>query len=87
MARPLTKAYNGLTGADAASIPLPGVFLAPIRRDIVHFVHLNMAKNKCVLRSKGVGWGWGGFFCWLCCVCVLARTLCHVPPFPLASRV
>jgi len=27
-------------------VPLPTVFLAPIRNDIVHFVHTNMAKNR-----------------------------------------
>ena len=27
-------------------IPLPAVFSAPIRPDIVHFVHSNIAKNR-----------------------------------------
>ena len=27
-------------------VTLPGVFLAPIRNDIVSFVHTNMRKNK-----------------------------------------
>ncbi len=39
-ARPL------VTLADAdESVPLPAVFTAPIRPDIVHITHLNMAKN------------------------------------------
>jgi large subunit ribosomal protein L4e len=29
-----------------AEIPLPGVFSAPIRSDIVHFVHYNLNKNR-----------------------------------------
>jgi len=45
-ARPLVKVYDGASGAESASVPLPGVFTAPIRRDIVHFVHSNIAKNK-----------------------------------------
>ena len=47
-ARPLVKVYDGATGAESGSVPLPSVFTAPIRRDLVHFVHTNMAKNKSV---------------------------------------
>jgi hypothetical protein len=50
-ARPLVKVYDGASGATTASVPLPAVFTAPIRRDIVQFVHTNMAKNKCVLAA------------------------------------
>ena len=28
------------------TVPLPAVFKAPIRPDVVNFVHTNMAKNK-----------------------------------------
>jgi large subunit ribosomal protein L4e len=44
-ARPLVKVYDGKTGEESGSVPLPAVFTAPIRRDIVHFVHTNLAKN------------------------------------------
>ena len=54
-ANPLVKIYDGQTAAEAGSTTLPAVFTAPIRRDIVHFVHLNMAKNKYVV---GRGWPW-----------------------------
>jgi len=30
----------------AKTLPLPGVFSAPIRVDVVNFVHTQMAKNK-----------------------------------------
>lgn len=47
-ARPLVKVFDGASGAEAATLPLPSVFTAPIRRDVVQFVHTNMAKNQCV---------------------------------------
>ena len=44
-ARPLVSVYkNG--EPSGAQIRLPSVFLSPIRTDIVHFVHTNMAKNR-----------------------------------------
>eukprot|EP00245_Coleochaete_scutata_P015385 TRINITY_DN6833_c0_g1_i1.p1 TRINITY_DN6833_c0_g1~~TRINITY_DN6833_c0_g1_i1.p1 ORF type:complete len:405 (+),score=101.36 TRINITY_DN6833_c0_g1_i1:99-1313(+) len=43
-ARPLVTVQS--TEGDAVSIPLPDVLLAPIRPDIVEFVHANLAKNK-----------------------------------------
>ncbi|KAG6545352.1 hypothetical protein Mapa_013201 [Marchantia paleacea] len=45
-ARPLVsiQALDGETGG--ASTTLPSVLLAPIRKDIVEFVHANIAKNK-----------------------------------------
>ena len=70
-ARPLVKVYNGQTAAESGSVALPAVFTAPIRRDIVHFVHLNMAKNKCVVKPAM------SFFC-------VTRTL---PLFCCLSRV
>lgn len=46
--RPLVNVYNA--GSDetevVSSVALPGVYSAPIRRDLVHFVHKNMAKNS-----------------------------------------
>jgi large subunit ribosomal protein L4e len=45
-ARPLVSELNKDTGAVATQFALPKVFLAPIRQDIVHFVHSNMAKNS-----------------------------------------
>ncbi|KAI7864117.1 ribosomal protein L4 domain-containing protein [Spinellus fusiger] len=45
-ARPVINVYTS-TGKDAsATVPLPAVLTAPIRPDIVNFVHTNMAKNK-----------------------------------------
>lgn len=37
---------NVLVASSDSSSELPAVFKAPIRSDIVHFVHTNMAKNK-----------------------------------------
>ena len=42
--RPTVTVYN-VSGAPSGSVPLPAVFGAPIRRDVVHFVHTNIAKN------------------------------------------
>ncbi|KAJ2583542.1 60S ribosomal protein L4B [Coemansia sp. RSA 1836] len=45
-ARPVVSVF-GLDGAKLdATVPLPAVFTAPIRPDVVQFVHKNMAKNK-----------------------------------------
>lgn len=43
-ARPTVTVYSA-AGAPKGSAPLPAVFTAPIRRDVVHFVHTNLAKN------------------------------------------
>jgi len=43
-ARPLVSVYN-LEGAASEQVPLPAVFTAPIRPDIVRFVHTSIAKN------------------------------------------
>jgi len=43
-ARPLVSVYT-LEGKVSEQVPLPAVFTAPIRPDIVNFVHTNMAKN------------------------------------------
>eukprot|EP01138_Halocafeteria_seosinensis_P007891 gb/GECG01008062.1/.p1 GENE.gb/GECG01008062.1/~~gb/GECG01008062.1/.p1 ORF type:complete len:429 (+),score=66.39 gb/GECG01008062.1/:1-1287(+) len=45
-ARPLVNVYDGTTGKKSHTLPLPSVLTAPIRRDVVHFVHSNMAKNS-----------------------------------------
>merc|ERR1711935_229601 len=46
--RPVVSVYN--TGAAdiqvGKGIPMPGVFSVPIRNDLVHFVHSNLAKNR-----------------------------------------
>lgn len=44
-ARPLVT-VQGLEGEAGEQVALPAVFLAPIRPDIVNFVHTNLAKNK-----------------------------------------
>jgi len=44
-ARPLVSVYNG-DGEVAGNVTMPKVFLAPIRQDVVHFVHSEMSKNK-----------------------------------------
>ena len=48
MSRPTCTVFgvDGDTASPASSAPLPGVFLAPIRPDVVHFVHSRMAMNK-----------------------------------------
>jgi large subunit ribosomal protein L4e len=45
-ARPLITVYNEQGEATGNTVPLPAVFKAPIRPDVVNFVHTNMAKNK-----------------------------------------
>jgi large subunit ribosomal protein L4e len=45
--RPLVSVYNPDNGnLSEAKVALPGVFAAPIRLDIVQFVHSNLAKNR-----------------------------------------
>lgn len=45
--RPVVSVYSRETGSEIVdSVPMPSVFTAPIRDDIVHFVHTNMAKNR-----------------------------------------
>ncbi|ORE17091.1 hypothetical protein BCV71DRAFT_182137, partial [Rhizopus microsporus] len=45
-ARPVINVYADSGKSTTTTIPLPAVFKAPIRPDIVNFVHTNMAKNK-----------------------------------------
>merc|ERR1712142_593521 len=44
-ARPQVSVYND-QGESSGQVTLPAVFKAPIRPDVVHFVHSNMAKNS-----------------------------------------
>lgn len=45
LARPLISVHDEKNGPTGTSVPLPAVFKAPIRPDIVNFVHVNMSKN------------------------------------------
>jgi hypothetical protein len=47
MSRPVVSVFN-INQADSVSgtVTLPAVFTAPIRSDVVHYVHTLMAKNK-----------------------------------------
>lgn len=44
-ARPVLSVFS-LSGEKTTTTPLPAVFTAPIRSDVVQFVHSNMNKNK-----------------------------------------
>lgn len=45
IARPLITVYGDKDEDTGTSLPLPAVFKAPIRPDVVNFVHQNVAKN------------------------------------------
>jgi large subunit ribosomal protein L4e len=45
-ARPSVSVYSASEDKVTGTVPLPAVFTAPIRSDIVQFVHTNMAKNS-----------------------------------------
>ena len=45
-ARPLVTVYNEKNEATQSQIKLPAVFRAPIRPDIVNFIHDQVRKNK-----------------------------------------
>jgi len=45
-ARPSVSVYSAAEDKVTGTVPLPAVFTAPIRSDIVQFVHTNMAKNS-----------------------------------------
>ncbi|EGD72881.1 Ras2 [Salpingoeca rosetta] len=45
-ARRQVTVYGTSKGASVGQVALPAVFTAPIRTDVVHFVHTNMAKNS-----------------------------------------
>lgn len=47
MSRPLVSVLSGVDGSVSdVTLPLPAVFTAPIRPDVVHYVHSCMAKNS-----------------------------------------
>lgn len=67
-ARPSVSVYSPSSDSVVGNCPLPAVFTAPIRSDIVQFVHTNMAKNSrqayAVNRLSGMNhsaqsWGTG----------------------------
>jgi len=67
-ARPLISVYNERSEATGSTVALPAIFKAPIRPDVVNFVHQNMAKNHrqpyCVNDQAGhqtsaESWGTG----------------------------
>ena len=65
-ARQTVTVYNASSGAKDVDARMPSVFSAPIRRDVVHFVHTNIAKNHrqayAVARNAGhqtSGESWG----------------------------
>merc|ERR1719453_1520655 len=68
-ARPLVSVFNSAeANAKAGEAALPSVFSAPIRTDVVSFVHMNISKNKrqayCVNKYAGKtpsaqSWGTG----------------------------
>jgi large subunit ribosomal protein L4e len=67
-ARPTVSVYSTSSDKATGSVPLPAVFTAPIRSDVVQFVHTQMAKNSrqayAVNRLAGmnhsaISWGTG----------------------------
>ena len=45
--RPVVSVYSKSGQAEIVdSVPMPAVFTAPIRNDIVEFVHANLSKNR-----------------------------------------
>merc|ERR1711926_53106 len=67
-ARPLVTVYSEKKNPTESSVSLPAVFKAPIRPDIVSFIHHEIAKNHrqpyCVNRDAGhqtsaESWGTG----------------------------
>jgi large subunit ribosomal protein L4e len=44
--RPIVSVYSKNGSEVSGSVPMPAVFTAPIRDDIVQFVHSNMNKNR-----------------------------------------
>jgi large subunit ribosomal protein L4e len=44
--RPLVSVYNEKSEPSGVTLKLPAVFRAPIRTDVVNFVHTNVRKNK-----------------------------------------
>ena len=46
MSRPLVTVYNEKNEASGQQVKLPGVFKAPIRPDVVNFIHDQIRKNR-----------------------------------------
>jgi large subunit ribosomal protein L4e len=46
MARPQVGVYSGVDGSVKLQVPLPAVFNSPVRIDVVHDVHRDLAKNR-----------------------------------------
>lgn len=44
--RPLVSVYSDKNESTGTTIALPAVFKAPIRPDVVNFVHMNVSKNS-----------------------------------------
>jgi large subunit ribosomal protein L4e len=45
--RPVVSVYKSDNSQEIVdSVAMPGVFTAPIRNDLVHFVHSRLAKNR-----------------------------------------
>lgn len=69
MSRPLVSVYDPeVTDSVIATVTLPAVFTAPIRSDVVHFVHTLVAKNArqayavnayAGMLSPAISWGTG----------------------------
>merc|ERR1719499_1312941 len=70
MSRPTVSVFTaeGEEESVASTLPMPGVFLAPVRPDVVHQVHVGLSKNKrqpyCVNKYAGksvsaASWGTG----------------------------
>lgn len=53
-ARPVVSVYSKDSTDIVGQLPMPSVFTAPIRDDIVQFVHSNIAKNR--IQAHGVFW-------------------------------
>ena len=45
MSRPLVSVFDPESASSTSQVTLPAVFTAPIRSDVVHYVHTLMAKN------------------------------------------
>ena len=57
-ARPCVSVYRSDNSTDILEqVAMPAVFTAPIRDDVVQFVHANMAKNR--RQAHGVFWQQG----------------------------
>jgi len=86
LARPLITVLDEKNVPSGSSIPMPAVFKAPIRPDIVNFVHQNMSKNSRqpyavnVDAGKFVLWKWKEMMCTLCPV--VTQNLTSVSAYP-----